>query len=63
MDAMFAHPILINRPVVVTRVGVRLRRPSELALDILPPPQKGPFTKEDGKVIVNADDQIVNVHE
>src|SRR5437879_8672210 len=44
LDAMLAHPILINRPFVVTSKGVRLCRPSELALEILPLPQKGPFT-------------------
>jgi arsenate reductase (glutaredoxin) len=49
LDVMLAHPILINRPFVVTPNGVRLCRPSELVLDILPLPQKGPFTKEDGE--------------
>ena len=49
IDQMLAHPILINRPVVVTPWGVRLARPSEAVLDILPLPQKGPFTKEDGE--------------
>jgi arsenate reductase len=55
LDAMLAHPILINRPFVVTSKGVRLCRPSELALEILPLPQKGPFTKEDGEVVIDAD--------
>jgi arsenate reductase len=55
LDAMLAHPILINRPFVVTPKGVRLCRPSELALEILPLPQKGPFTKEDGEVVIDAD--------
>jgi arsenate reductase len=55
LDAMLAHPILINRPFVVTPKGVRLCRPSELALDILPLPQKGPFTKEDGEVVIDAE--------
>ena len=58
-DAMLAHPILINRPFVVTSKGTRLCRPSELVLDILPHPQQGPFTKEDGEVVVNADGQRV----
>jgi arsenate reductase len=55
LDAMLAHPILINRPFVVTSKGVRLCRPSELALEILPLPQKGPFTKKDGEVVIDAD--------
>lgn len=53
IDAMLAHPILINRPFVVTPWGARLCRPSEIVLDILPVPQKGPFTKEDGEVVIN----------
>jgi arsenate reductase len=48
---MLAHPILINRPIVVTERGVRLCRPSEAVLDILPNPDIGPFTKEDGEVV------------
>ncbi len=54
LDAMEAHPILINRPFVVTETGVRLSRPSELVLDILPQPQKGAFTKEDGEAVIDA---------
>lgn len=54
IDAMLAHPILINRPIVVTPLGTRLCRPSERVLDILPAPQKGAFTKEDGEVVINA---------
>lgn len=54
LDAMLAHPILINRPFVVTPNGVRLCRPSELVLDILPLPQKGAFAKEDGEVVIDA---------
>jgi arsenate reductase (glutaredoxin) len=50
-DLMLKHPILINRPIVVTPLGVRLARPSELVLDILPNPEIGAFTKEDGEVI------------
>ena len=51
LDAMMAHPILINRPFVVTLTGVRLCRPSEVVLDILPNPHIGPFTKEVGEVV------------
>lgn len=54
LDAMMAHPILINRPFVVTPLGVRLCRPSEVVLDILPQPQQRAFTKEDGEVVVDA---------
>lgn len=53
LDAMMAHPILINRPIVVTSLGVKLCRPSEAALDILPTPQQGAFTKEDGEAVVD----------
>jgi arsenate reductase len=52
LDAMMAHPILINRPIVVTPKGVRLCRPSELVLDLLPP-QRGEFFKEDGERVVD----------
>lgn len=51
VDAMMAHPILINRPIVVTPLGTRLCRPSEAVLDILPNPDIGPFRKEDGEVV------------
>jgi len=54
IDAMLAHPILINRPLVVTPLGTRLCRPSEAVLDLLPAPQKGPFAKEDGEVVIDA---------
>lgn len=54
VDAMIAHPILINRPIVVTPLGVRLCRPSEVVLDILPNPQRGAFAKEDGEQVVDA---------
>jgi arsenate reductase (glutaredoxin) len=50
---MLAHPILINRPIVVTPWGVKLCRPSEAVLDILPLPQKGPFAKEDGEIVID----------
>ena len=53
LDAMMAHPILINRPLVVTPIGVKLCRPSELVLDILPAPQRGAFVKEDGEAVVD----------
>ena len=54
LDAMMAHPVLINRPLVVTPTGVRLCRPSEQVLDILPAPQQGEFAKEDGERVVDA---------
>jgi len=54
LDFMLAHPILINRPIVVTPRGVVLARPSEAVLDILPNPDIGPFTKEDGEVVIDA---------
>ena len=54
IDAMMAHPILINRPIVVTPSGVKLCRPSEAVLDILPNPQRGAFAKEDGEAVVNS---------
>lgn len=60
LDAMLAHPILINRPIVVTPLGTKLCRPSEAVLDILPDPQIGPFTKEDGEVVIGADGKRVS---
>ena len=57
IDAMLQHPILINRPIVVTPLGTRLCRPSEQVLDILPTPQQGAFTKEDGEVVITASGQ------
>ncbi|WP_347271487.1 arsenate reductase (glutaredoxin) [Rhizorhabdus histidinilytica] len=54
VDAMMAHPILINRPLVVSPLGVKLCRPSEAVLDILPAAQRGAFTKEDGERVVDA---------
>ena len=53
LDAMMAHPILINRPIVVTPLGVRLCRPSEAVLDLLPNPQRKAFTKEDGEKVID----------
>lgn len=55
IDFMMAHPILINRPIVVTPIGTKLCRPSEAVLDILPNPDIGPFTKDDGDVVIDAD--------
>ena len=54
IDAMVVHPILMNRPIVVTPLGTRLCRPSEAVLDILPQAQQGVFNKEDGEQVVNA---------
>ena len=59
IDAMLAHPILMNRPIVVTRLGTRLCRPSERVLDILPQPQRGPLAKKDGEPVVNAQGERV----
>ena len=59
LDAMEAHPILINRPFVVTDNGVRLSRPSEVVLEILPVPQNAPFTKEDGEVVIDSEGKRV----
>ncbi|RYD66661.1 MAG: arsenate reductase (glutaredoxin) [Sphingomonadales bacterium] len=55
IDAMLAHPVLINRPLVVTPLGVKLCRPSEAVLDILPDSQRGAFAKEDGEQVIDAD--------
>jgi len=55
LDAIGRHPILLNRPFVVTPKGSRLCRPSELVLDILENPDIGPFTKEDGEIIIDAE--------
>ena len=57
IDAMMDHPILVNRPIVVTPLGAKLCRPSELVLDLLPAPQRGAFTKEDGEQVVDASGQ------
>lgn len=59
IDFMLQHPILINRPVVVTPLGTRLCRPSEVVLDILPDAQKGAFSKEDGEQVIDAQGQRV----
>ena len=57
LDFMLQHPILINRPFVVTELGTRLSRPSELVLEILPLPQKGAFSKEDGEQVLDENGQ------
>ena len=54
LDFVVQHPILLNRPIVVTPLGTRLCRPSEAVLDILPSPQRGAFTKEDGEAVIDA---------
>ena len=59
LDAMLAHPLLINRPVVVTPRATRLCRPSESVLDILPSPQRGALRKEDGELLINEQGQRV----
>lgn len=61
LDAMMVHPILINRPIVVSPRGVRLCRPSERVLDLLPP-QRGAFAKEDGEAVVDAQGRPVAGH-
>ena len=55
LDAIEAHPILLNRPIVVSPLGVKLCRPSEAVLDILPPEGLNPFTQEDGEVVIDAE--------
>ena len=60
IDFMLQHPILINRPIVVTPLGTRLCRPSEAVLDILPQPQQGAFAKEDGEAVIDAKGQRVD---
>ncbi|MBA1158726.1 arsenate reductase (glutaredoxin) [Microvirga mediterraneensis] len=60
LDAMMVHPILINRPIVVTPLGVRLCRPSEAVIDILPP-QQGEFVKEDGEPVIDASGRRIGV--
>lgn len=59
IDAMMAHPILINRPIVLTPLGTRLCRPSEVVLEILPQAQRGAFAKEDGEQVVDAEGRRV----
>jgi arsenate reductase len=59
LDFVVQHPILMNRPVVVTPLGTKLCRPSEAVLDILPYPQRAAFSKEDGEAVINARGQRV----
>ncbi|MNJ63994.1 Arsenate reductase [compost metagenome] len=59
LDAIEAHPILLNRPIVVCPLGVKLCRPSEAVLDLLPPEGLKPFTKEDGEVVIDAEGRRV----
>lgn len=59
IDAMMAHPILINRPLVVSPLGVKMCRPSEEVLDLIPADQRGAFAKEDGEQVVDASGQRV----
>ena len=59
VDAMMAHPVLINRPLVVSPLGVKLCRPSEAVLDLLPAPQQGAFAKEDGEQVVDVSGQRI----
>lgn len=59
IDAMMAHPVLINRPLVVSPLGVKLCRPSEEVLDLIPADQRGAFAKEDGEQVVDASGQRV----
>lgn len=62
IDFMVAHPILMNRPIVVTPLGTRLCRPSEAVLDILPSPQLAPFAKEDGEQVIDAEGRRMGRH-
>ncbi len=59
INFMLKHPILINRPFVVTELGTCLARPSELVLDILPSPQQGAFSKEDGERVIDENGQRI----
>jgi len=59
LDAIEAHPILLNRPIVASPLGVKLCRPSEAVLDLLPPEGLKPFTKEDGEVVIDAEGRRV----
>ena len=59
LDAIEAHPVLLNRPIVVSPLGVKLCRPSEAVLDLLPSEGLKPFTKEDGEVVIDAEGRRV----
>lgn len=63
IDAMLAHPVLINRPIVVTPSGTRMCRPSEAVLDILTSPQRGTFAKEDGELVIDVNGHRVDARE
>ena len=63
IDAMMAHPILINRPLVVSPLGVKLCRPSEAVLDLLPAAQRGAFAKEDGEAVIDAQGRRLSANE
>lgn len=60
LEFMLQHPVLINRPIVVTPAGTRLCRPSEVVLEIIPEPQQGAFTKEDGEKVIDETGKRVN---
>jgi arsenate reductase len=60
IDAMMEHPILINRPLVVSPLGLKLCRPSEVVLDLIPHPQQAPFAKEDGEQVIAVDGSRVS---
>ena len=62
IDFMLQHPILMNRPIVVTPIGTRLCRPSEAVIDLLPALQRGPFAKEDGEAVIDEKGQRVAQH-
>jgi len=62
IDFMLQHPILINRPIVVTPLGTRLCRPSEAVLDILPKPQQAAFSKEDGEAVIDSKGNRIGEH-
>jgi arsenate reductase len=60
IESMLKHPVLINRPIVITPWGVKLCRPSEAVLDILPLPQPGPFAKEDGELLIDSEGRRIH---
>ena len=62
IDFMLQHPILINRPIVITPLGARLCRPSEAVLDILPQPQQTAFSKEDGEAVIDSKGNRIGKH-
>ncbi|CAN5491295.1 glutaredoxin-dependent arsenate reductase [soil metagenome] len=62
IDQMLAHPILMERPIVITPLGIRVCRPSEMVLDLLPDPHRGAFAKEDGEQVINDKGLRVSAH-